>query len=238
MKKMLFSSLLVSFLFSKEFDHSLYFPKCDFKTFERASYTLCYDENYKGPLFISYNTMDFFQDEELIKSKFKLMADEEINEDYRLELYDYSNEEDFLPTKLIPTTSAYFSEKGKRDSYLLSNTVPMNEQTFALWKQIDELEKKYLDKFKDVFIISGVTYSGEKLNKKIYMPNAYYKIFYVPSKTKIIGFYLPLEKVYAYSSIFKYQQSIDFIEEKAGIDFFSLLPDDIENKIESVKGNF
>lgn len=238
MKKILFCSLLSSLLFSKEFDHDLHFPKCDFTTLKKESYTLCYDLENKRPQFISYNTMDFFQDEELIKTKYKLVEDESIDEDYRIKPEFYINLDNFLPTKLIPTSSAYYSEKGKKDSYLLSNTIPMSDSTFALWKQIDKLETTYLDKYKDIFIVSGVTYKGKKATTDLSIPNAYYKIFYVPSKSKMIGFFIPYQDNYPLTNIFQYQETISYIEKQTGIKFYPSLQEDVSIKMKSIKADF
>ena len=72
------------------------------------------------------------------------------------------------------------------------------------------------------------------------MPTAFYKVVYVPSAKKGIGFILPhrdglLRTSGARNDDLKpYATTIDAVEKVTGLDFFSALPDDAENLIESI----
>lgn len=65
------------------------------------------------------------------------------------------------------------------------------------------------------------------------MPDALFKVMLmkVNGNYEAIGFYYRNEP--ASGNISKYAKSIDEMESITQIDFFSLLPDDIENKVES-----
>ncbi len=69
---------------------------------------------------------------------------------------------------------------------------------------------------------------------KVTVPTAFYKVVYVPSTKKGIGFLLPHRGGLLRSDdLTHYAVSIDAVEVATGLDFFSALPDGEENLIES-----
>lgn len=63
------------------------------------------------------------------------------------------------------------------------------------------------------------------------VPNYYYKVIYAPKQQQMIAFILPNKKVN--QPLRSYVVTTDKVEQLTHIDFFSQLPDKIENKLES-----
>lgn len=223
--------LIPIFSFAQQLNHEKYgfIKDCDL-ILKRESYVNCYDIQNKGPKYILYNSADYFKSQEILKKEFNLKEDEEINKEYRTNIIDYSKNKIYYPTKLISTYSASNSLKGKEDSYLLSNTVPMSEEIFNLWKKIDNLEKIYLKKYKQLNIYSGVVYSDKFFSNKIHIPKLYFKIFFAPNSNKIIAFNI-YDKENQEQDIFKYQISLNELEEITGINFYNKIEEENLNRL-------
>ncbi len=74
---------------------------------------------------------------------------------------------------------------------------------------------------------------GSVNNDSISVPCFYYKIVFKDNGTNKIAIALLLNNQGSNSSLKSFTTSIDNIESLTGIDFFSVIPDEIENKIES-----
>lgn len=111
--------------------------------------------------------------------------------------------------------------------------------------------RKWAEKFSRVYVVSGpvLDKTADKYKtigtNKVVIPEFYYKVILVPlyedsndlatpedSKSVMaIGFIIPNQK--CDDPFWNYATSVDKVEQITGLDFFSLLDDDIENYIES-----
>jgi hypothetical protein len=224
--------------FSQQLNHDKYdvINNCDL-ILKRESYINCYDKEKKGPKYLIYNSADYFKSQEILKKDFKLSEDEEINKEERTNIIDYSKNKIYYPIKLISTYSASNSLKGKEDSYLISNTVPMNEEVFNLWKKIDKLEEIYIKKYKQLNIYSGTVYSDKYFGNKIYIPRLYYKVFFAPNSNKLIVFMI-YNKDKQEQDIYKHQITLNELEEITNLKFYNKIEEDRLNKLRFKKDIF
>lgn len=141
---------------------------------------------------------------------------------------------------LAPAGDFTGNVKMMQETFYMSNMSPQrplcNRET---WRVLEEQTRRWAEKKGDLYIVSGPVFA-EKMSRigrknKIAVPPAYFKIILSYSEKKGIAFIVPnLSKKENYRD---YQVSIDEVEKQTGLDFFPLLPDDLEEKIESSTDN-
>ncbi len=94
----------------------------------------------------------------------------------------------------------------------------------------------WAEKYDGVYIVTGGVLKGNMKtigDESVSVPNEFYKIVLDASdgNYKAIAFVIPNRK--SSESFYEYAVSIDEIEAKTGIDFFSNLPDSTEKILES-----
>ena len=87
----------------------------------------------------------------------------------------------------------------------------------------------------EIYVTTAGVLSSNIIGKigknKVTIPSLFYKIIYSPDREIMIGFLMPNKKIS--NNLKSYVVTIDKIESITGIDFFSQLQDNIENKLES-----
>jgi endonuclease G len=104
----------------------------------------------------------------------------------------------------------------------------------GIWRRLESLVRAWGKRFEIYVSTAGVLNLegyGTIGRNKVKIPSKYYKVIYAPEKNIMIGFLMTNAKLSGKLS--SYAISVDRIEEITGIDFFSELPDDIENDLES-----
>ena len=95
-----------------------------------------------------------------------------------------------------------------------------------------DYEKEYfLKPFEKRLIKEGLKTIG---TEDVAVPNYFYKIILTKDKSNMIGFLVPHKD--SNKPLYSFVVPVDEIEKMTGIDFFSALPDDLENKLEANKG--
>lgn len=135
---------------------------------------------------------------------------------------------------LAPAGDMKDSFKSMSESFLLSNVSPQ-EPSFNRggWKRLESLVRSWAEKDELYIITAGVL--KESLSKiganGVSVPKYFFKIIYVPSSSKMIGFLMPNAKINL--DLRYYARSVDEIEMLTGIDFFYNMDDSLENRLES-----
>lgn len=138
---------------------------------------------------------------------------------------------------LVPAGDRRANKKDYNETFLTSNISPqVHEFNAGIWNTLEQKVRYYAKRYNEVYVITGPIFKNrldDIGNENVSVPSAFYKIIYRQDQKggKLIGFLLPHRP--SDESIYKYMVSIDDIEREAGFDFFSQLPDDIENKLES-----
>ena len=139
---------------------------------------------------------------------------------------------------LAPSADFRYSKKALSESYLYSNMSPQKaELNRGRWAELEDVIRQYVIRNNtQVYVVSGgVLKPGlKKIERgihKVTIPELYYKVSLDLTNKRAIAFVMP-NKECEYP-VMKYACSIDSVERLTGIDFFSSLPDEEENKIES-----
>ena len=140
---------------------------------------------------------------------------------------------------MAPAGDMKWSKKAMEETFYLTNICP---QVHALnngtWKKVEEKCRTWATKLGQIYIVCGPViepgcrdeYIGDS---RVWVPKRFFNVVIAPYTNKPlgIGFLMPNGKVSG--GMQACVVSIDEIEELTGHDFFSTLPDDMENEIET-----
>lgn len=138
---------------------------------------------------------------------------------------------------LCPAADRRTSEESYNETFYTSNISPQNHAFNAgIWNKLEQKTRYWAQKHNHLYVISGgILENNLKTigSEKVSIPNQFYKILldYTAPEIKAIAFLIPHKE--SNKPLYKFVVSIDEIEQKTGINFFSNLPDELENKLES-----
>ncbi|MBW8334486.1 MAG: DNA/RNA non-specific endonuclease [Prolixibacteraceae bacterium] len=198
-------------------------------------YTLSYNENYEQANWVYYSLTDsmilnsgqersnsFKMDKSVVSISAK-------SSDYTNSGYDRGH--------LCPAGDMGFSELAMQESFLMSNISPqVPDFNRGIWKELESTVRDWAKIERQLYVVTGPVFKNNKDTigrEEVVVPGYYFKIIYDPTdKPKMIAFVLPNEK--SDRLLTDYAVTIDKAEQLTGFDFFSQLPDDLENKLEGV----
>lgn len=139
---------------------------------------------------------------------------------------------------MVPCEDMSFTETSMQETFYYSNCAPQTtELNRGEWKMLEELSRNWAKEFGEVIVISGPVFKNPMKTigeTKIPVPNEFYKIIvrHDQQHYKAICFVLPNVST-PISGIQNYVCSVDSVEKLTGLNFFSDLPDTIEEQFES-----
>lgn len=201
-------------------------------------FQLCYRESYEDAEWVAYVlTRDELN--AVTERSNKFHADKEIStgsatpSDYTNSGYDRGH--------LAPAADLVWSEESMNDSFLMSNMTPQAPDfNRGMWKSLEEQVRSWAQEFSEVVVVTGPILEKDaseykKIGKnQVAVPEYFYKVLLAQDSSGVkigIAFILPNSK--CDGSIWDYSVSIDDVEKRTNLDFFSLLDDSLENQIEA-----
>lgn len=137
---------------------------------------------------------------------------------------------------LCPAGDRRFSKEAFDETFYTSNISPQrNDFNAGLWNRLEQKTRYWAKKYDGLYVVTGsvLTSNLKKIGKEnVSIPEYFYKVLIDKSngEYKAIGFLVPHKE--SNNALYTYVVPIDKIEKMTGIDFFSKLPDAVENKIE------
>jgi endonuclease G len=198
-----------------------------------TGYCLSYDINYKLAKWVAYEltfaeTQGTFARNDKFKPDPLLTKNSASLDDYKKSGYDRGH--------LAPAADMKWSAEAMKESFYLSNTSPQDKSfNRGIWKKLEEQVRDWAVENKAVYITTGPLLEQGLPTigpNRIPIPKAFYKVIldYTQPEVKAIGFIIPNQG--STLPLSRFAHSIDEIEKQTHIDFFSKLPDDIENNLE------
>lgn len=138
---------------------------------------------------------------------------------------------------MCPAADQRWSEQAMYDCFVMANMCPqIHDLNAGAWEKLEEKERLWAQRDSAVMIIAGPIYvEGETYieKSKVRVPDAFFKVLIAPylDEPRGIAFVYPHMK--CPGNMQDYATTIDEVEKMTGFDFFSALPDEIENAIES-----
>ena len=202
---------------------------------EHIGYTVSYNEQRRNANWVAYElTGQEVDGTEPRGSKFipdpDVKGRQAVDDDYRNSGWDRGH--------LAPAADMKWSEQAMDESFYLSNVSPQNGNlNRGVWKSIEELTRDNAQRYGEILVVTGPVFTSKKGlgyigDNRVMIPNAFYKVLLAYDNGYTgIGFYC--ENVAGKKKLSTYARSIDEIEDITGIDFFHLLPDEIEGIAEA-----
>ncbi len=205
---------------------------------KHIGYTVSYDADFKTPQWVAWQlTRKKANGTEARYNKFqpdpKVKGAKAYPTDYTNSGYDRGH--------MAPAADMKWSHQAMVESFYMTNVCPQNRNlNRGDWKDLEELERSWATKYGCVSIAAGPIYYKERTpqrigGNKVAVPDAFFKVLLVgyPKTPKAYAFVF--ENKAGSHPLTYYQLTVDELEKRTRMDFFSALPDKVENKIEAEK---
>lgn len=204
---------------------------------EHTAYVLSYSEAHEQASWVSYlltraHTTPKYKRSDRFLPDPKIPTGSATNADYRNSGYDRGH--------LAPAADMSWSEIAMRESFYYSNMSPqLPAFNRGVWKRLEEQIRDWANKYDSLYIVTGgvLTEGLPTIGiNKVSVPRYYYKVLYRKEGALHFGIGFVLPNAASSQTLPKFALSIDQVEKITGIDFFPMLPDSIEQKVESMTG--
>lgn len=200
----------------------------------RKGYIASYNFEFKIPNWVAWHLTGNHADGE-IKRYGGYWEDEEVpapratREDYKGSGWSHGH--------MCPAGDNKWDSIAMRETFLLTNICPQHRSlNSGLWNKIEQDCRKWAKKYGNVYIVCGpvlLNREHETIGEnKVVVPEAFFKVILcLQEKPKAIGFIIRNNE--GKKKRDQFINTVDEVERITGIDFFSALPDNIENEVES-----
>lgn len=201
----------------------------------RAGYTASYNKTTKLPNWVAWHLTADRTTGPAKRSGVDFLADMDVpapraeDSDYYGSGYDRGH--------MCPAADNKYSEKAMEESFLFTNMCPQNGNlNRGDWNEMEQACRRWAKEYGGVYIVCGpILYKGKHKTigkNKVVVPEAFFKVVLRTGENpKAIGFIY--KNAEGNRPKGDYVNTVDEVERITGIDFFTSLPDDVENKVEA-----
>lgn len=149
--------------------------------------------------------------------------------------WDYSNS-GYDRGHMTPAADMKWDAEAMQQSFLMTNICPQDHSLNAgAWSRLEKKIRAWAQRDSQLIVATGpiIGQSTLTIGKEmlIPVPEAFFKVVYAPRQARAIAFVYP-NSPKCNSKMRKYAVSVRHVEQLTGLNFFSSLPDDEENRIE------
>ncbi len=214
-------------------------PSCPGQVLDKKYFVVCYDATLKIPTWAGYALT---REDSLAKATGRqgsFRADTALPRGQRAENADYSGS-GYDKGHMAPANDFTRSAAAMRSTFILTNAVPQKHGVNGgRWAQLEGAVHSLASTRGTVWVFSGPLFIGQKPMKtigphKVAVPTHTFKVVLSvrPDGAKeAFGFVLPNVDKPA-GTIASYTFSVDRVERLTGLDFFSLLPAEEQDRLE------
>ena len=201
----------------------------------REGYTTSYNVDTRTPNWVAWHLTANHTNGPAKRKGIIFQADEDIPAP-RVDTYDYMRS-GYDRGHMCPAGDNHWSQKAMEQSFLMTNICPqVPALNSGLWNTIEKQCRTWAQVYGDIYIVCGPIYFNQKHKtigkNKIQVPEAFFKVVLrLKDEPKAIGFICRNASAKGRKKT-DYVNSVDEVERITGMDFFSQLPDDIEQQIE------
>jgi endonuclease G len=201
----------------------------------RTGYTLAYDAKTRTPQWVAWElTKKETQGTEERSNVFQPDPDVKgakvVTKDYSHSGYDRGH--------MAPAADMKWSKKAMKESFYMSNICPQDHNlNTSDWSELENKSRQWARRFGKVYIVCGPIYNGKRNeyigDHRVKVPDAFFKVVLINEKKKqcAMGFYFENEA--GERKLQEYLVPVDRLEQLTGMDFFSALPDNLEDRLEA-----
>lgn len=152
--------------------------------------------------------------------------------------YDYTRS-GYDRGHMCPAADQKWSYEAMNDCFVMANICPqLHELNAGAWQTLETKERQWAKRDSAIMIIAGPVYDTSDTktigDAKVRVPGAFFKVLLAPYVKEPRGIAFVYPNMTSPGNMQDYAMSIDDLEKTLGYDFFPALPDEIENKVESV----
>ena len=200
-----------------------------------TGFSLLYDEEHEQPVWVAYHlTQEELYGTSKRKDNFRsdpsIVTGSATLNDYKGSGYDRGH--------LIPAGDLTWSEEAMSDSFYMSNMSPQAPQfNRGIWSTLESTVRNFADTEREVYVVTGPILTDgpyKTIGKnEVSVPKHYYKVIldYAEPDFKAIGFVLPNEG--SNERVESFATTVREVEQLTNLDFFHLLPDELEEELET-----
>ncbi|WP_289089736.1 DNA/RNA non-specific endonuclease [uncultured Bacteroides sp.] len=202
----------------------------------RTGYTLSYNLYYKNPNWVAWElTREETKGEADRYDKFmpdpNLPEPRVVHKDYTKSGYDRGH--------MAPAADMKWSKQAMIESFYMSNICPqVGNLNRGDWNDLEELCRNWAAKYGRIYIACGPIFDSKSPKRigvhKVAVPDRFFKVILIYNRKNPIAMGFIFKNTAHSQDIEKYMVTVDSVENVTGMDFFSKLPDEIENRIESI----
>ena len=201
---------------------------------QRTGYTLSYHAKHRTPQWVAWElTKEETRGNEERTNEFQpdpdVMGAKVVTYDYSHSGYDRGH--------MAPAGDMKWSKKAMQESFYMSNICPQDHNLNTEdWNDLENKSREWARRYGKVYIVCGPIYNGTRNeyigDHRVKVPDAFFKVILInhDRKQAALGFYF--ENKAGERPLSEYLVSVDKLEDMTGLDFFSALPDEIENRLE------
>ena len=201
---------------------------------KRKSYVVSYNKKTLQPNWVAWHLTAAHADGQIERSSgFK--EDKEVPEP-RATLEDYKKS-GWSRGHMCPAGDNKWDEHSMKETFLLTNICPQNSKlNSGLWNSLEMDCRQWAKEYGDIYIVCGPVFTNkehETIGKnKVVVPEAFFKVVLcMNGKPKAFGIIVRNTEGNKKKDL--YYNSVNQVERITGIDFFTALPDEIEEKVEA-----
>lgn len=197
-------------------------------------YVISYNPNWKTP---NWSAWELTYDElnGSVKRTNRFIPDPNITIE-QANTDDYKNS-GYSRGHMAPAADFKWDEEAMKESFYLTNICPQNQElNSGDWSELENQCRFWAKKDKSLWIVCGpiMDKNPQRIGvHQVAVPKGFFKVIlsYSTKDPKMLGFIYPNENLDI--PMKNYIKTVDEVEKETGIDFFTVLPDNIENKLES-----
>ena len=203
---------------------------------KHTGYTLSYNEEYEVPQWVAYELTREEVTTQTTERKDNFREDKAVTagsatlNDYKQSGYDRGH--------MAPAADFRWSFGAMNDTFYLSNMCPQTHSFNAgIWSDLESAIRSMAYEDGSIYVVTGPVLTDGPYDtigeNGVAVPSYFYKVVldYSEPTLKAIGFILPHEN--SKNPLSYFAVTVDEVEERTGLDFFPLLPDSTEEKLES-----
>lgn len=206
----------------------------------RVGYVLSYNKRTMNANWVMWHLTTEHTKGKFTRKGVSYMVDEDVPEP-RQELEDWNGTDGFDHGHLCPAGDNKWDPDAMRHTYYLSNMCAQNSRlNQGPWEHLESTCRRWADKFGDIYIVTGPLYYSKAprkigTNKRLVVPDAFYKVVLnMTDSVKALGFVYENKEPIKNDRLTDHVVCVDEVERLSGFDFFTALPDSVENEIEII----
>ena len=136
--------------------------------------------------------------------------------------------------------SRLYGRNAQEETFLMTNITPQRPNlNQKAWQRLEQLElDRFASEYETLWVVAGPVFNAKRERLKnsffVEIPDAFYKIYVgekVGNEPNMWAYLIP-RNVKGAEKLEKFRTPVDVIESMTGFDFFSGLPDEIEERLE------